>query len=80
MNDGTPNRVYYLDEGVAKAIERVPLAAFEENVECDGVAEEVKEVRCEEFQDGAKDLRGWTNAVCNKSTYIAWHLVSREIL
>ena len=52
---------YHLDEGVSEAIERVPLASFEENVERDGVTEEVKEVRCEEFQNRPEDLFG--NAV-----------------
>ena len=45
----------HLDEGISKALEGV-VTTLEENVERDGVAEEVKEVGGEELQNGPEDL------------------------
>ena len=45
----------HLDEGIPEAFEGV-VTALEEDVERDGVAEEVKEVGGEELQNGSKDL------------------------
>ena len=58
----------HLNEGISKALEGV-VTTLEENVERDGVAEEVKEVGGEELQNGSKDL---LKSISDLETILHW--------